>query len=82
MGATGENVRRLTDVGFNPAWSPDGSEVACAQENADPLTRNIVPSKLWAVNVTSGEKRLISIYFDRADLFKADIWMLTLNEEQ
>lgn len=61
MGATGENVRRLTDVGFDPAWSPDGSEVACAEERSvAALSRNIVPSKLWAVNVTSGEKRLIT----------------------
>ena len=61
MGATGENVRRLTDVGFDPAWSPDGSEVACAEERSvAALNRNIVPSKLWAVNVTSGEKRLIT----------------------
>ena len=60
MGATGENVRRLTDVCFAPAWSPDGSEVACAEDFAHPLGRGIVPSKLWAVNVTSGEKRLIT----------------------
>src|SRR5207247_1962147 len=24
MGATGESVKRLTDFGYNPAWSPDG----------------------------------------------------------
>jgi len=60
MGATGENVRRLTDVGFAPAWSPDGSEVACAEDYGAPLSRYILPSKLWAVHVTSGEKRLIT----------------------
>jgi hypothetical protein len=27
MGATGESVRRLTDAGFNPAWSHDGKEI-------------------------------------------------------
>ena len=32
MGATGESVKRLTDFGFNPAWSPDGKEIACADE--------------------------------------------------
>ncbi len=28
MGASGENVRRLTNFGHNPAWSPDGQWVA------------------------------------------------------
>jgi hypothetical protein len=26
MGATGESVRRLTDFGYHPAWSPDGRQ--------------------------------------------------------
>jgi eukaryotic-like serine/threonine-protein kinase len=30
MGATGESVKRLTDFGYNPAWSPDGTEIVCA----------------------------------------------------
>ena len=32
MGATGESVRRLTDFGFNPAWSPDGTEIAVSTQ--------------------------------------------------
>jgi Tol biopolymer transport system component/tRNA A-37 threonylcarbamoyl transferase component Bud32 len=59
MGAMGESVRRLTDFGFNPAWSPDGSEVACATaEMADPA---IVHSsgQLWRVNVATGAKRRV-----------------------
>jgi len=28
MGRTGEGVKRLTREGFNPAWSPDGTELA------------------------------------------------------
>src|SRR5881396_206479 len=32
MGATGESVKRLTNFGFNAAWSPDGKEIACADE--------------------------------------------------
>ena len=30
MGATGESVRRVTDSGFNPAWSPDGRRLVVA----------------------------------------------------
>jgi Tol biopolymer transport system component/tRNA A-37 threonylcarbamoyl transferase component Bud32 len=60
MGATGESVRRLTDAGHNPAWSPDGREIAYATEAIfDPGTRNTL-SQLWAVAVTSGERRLIN----------------------
>ena len=32
MEATGENVRRLTDFGFNPVWSPDGTKVLFATQ--------------------------------------------------
>jgi len=32
MGRTGENVRRLTDEGFNPAWSPDETRIVYADE--------------------------------------------------
>jgi Tol biopolymer transport system component len=60
MGSTGENVRRLTDFGEDPAWSPDGGQIAFGEEEAaNPTNRDII-SKLWAVAVTSGEQRLIT----------------------
>jgi Tol biopolymer transport system component/serine/threonine protein kinase len=60
MGATGESVRRLTDVGFNPAWSPDGKEIVFATEGVFlPFGRGSI-SQLWAVSVSSGQKRLIT----------------------
>jgi Tol biopolymer transport system component len=60
MGATGESVRRLTDEGYNPAWSPDGQEIAFGTEASwDVGSRNAV-SQLWAVDVHTGERRLVS----------------------
>jgi eukaryotic-like serine/threonine-protein kinase len=43
MGATGESVRRLTDEGFDPAWSPDGKQVVYSMEAVlDPYARSLV----------------------------------------
>jgi Tol biopolymer transport system component len=59
MGATGESVRRATDFGFAPSWSPDGSELVVSTSNfAEPFSRNI-SGKLFAVKVATGERRLI-----------------------
>ncbi len=34
MGAMGESVHRVTDLGFNPAWSPDGRRVLYRDTNS------------------------------------------------
>jgi Tol biopolymer transport system component/tRNA A-37 threonylcarbamoyl transferase component Bud32 len=60
MGRTGEFVRRVSDTGFTPSWSPDGASLAFATEfTASPYGR-IGVSELWIVTVASGEKRLVS----------------------
>ena len=57
MGATGESPRRLTDFGYNPAWSPDGRELlVCTEGIILPFSRNVV-SALWAIDVRSGSRR-------------------------
>jgi Tol biopolymer transport system component/tRNA A-37 threonylcarbamoyl transferase component Bud32 len=60
MGATGESVRRLSDFGYNPSWSPDGKRVVVATAPIDilPLNRP-VRSTLWIIDVRSGAKRQI-----------------------
>ena len=61
MGATGEDVRRLTDFGYNPAWSPDGKEIVCSTgwflRPEDGGTS--AGGQLFRVSIATGEKRLI-----------------------
>ncbi|HKA37999.1 MAG TPA: protein kinase [Thermoanaerobaculia bacterium] len=61
MGSTGESVRRLTDFGFNPTWSPDGREIAVAAGAfVFASDRAGTQRGLWAVNVATGGKRILS----------------------
>jgi len=61
MGATGENVQRLTNFGYNPAWSPDGKEVVCSTGFfVRPNERPTLPDQLFRVNIASGEAHAIS----------------------
>lgn len=60
MGATGESARKVTDAGYDPAWSPDGTELAVAGEKLrSPISRTTT-SPLFAVKVGTGERRLLS----------------------
>jgi serine/threonine protein kinase/Tol biopolymer transport system component len=57
MGATGESVRRLTNFGYSPAWSPDGRELLVATEGvSDPQVRR-TKSQIWRVEVATGARR-------------------------
>jgi Tol biopolymer transport system component len=58
-GATGESSRRLTDFGFHPAWSPDGTRIAFSTEELlSPYSRGS-NSSLWVVEVAGGAPRKI-----------------------
>jgi Tol biopolymer transport system component len=60
MGATGESARRVSDIGYNPAWSPDGREIVVGSEPVrHPLSRSSSSSELWALDVGTGAKRRI-----------------------
>jgi len=52
MGATGESVMRVTDLGYHPAWSPDGGKILCATANfRKPNYRRSTGSRLFAVSL-------------------------------
>ena len=56
MGATGESVRRLTDFGFDPTWSPDAAKVLFATVGVGPNPYgHSVVSSLWTVDVATEE---------------------------
>ena len=56
MGATGEQVRKVAAEGFNPAFSPDGSQVVVSSYSlVDP--RNVGPGDLFVFDIESGERR-------------------------
>jgi serine/threonine protein kinase/Tol biopolymer transport system component len=57
MPLAGGPPRRVSDIGYNPAWSPDGRELAVATEGiVDPGMRKS-ESEIWIVDVASGLKR-------------------------
>ena len=56
-GATGESVRRVTDFGFHPAWSPDGKRIAFGTEEiVDPAAR-LGDSTLYVADAAGGSLR-------------------------
>ncbi|HJX27869.1 MAG TPA: protein kinase, partial [Thermoanaerobaculia bacterium] len=61
MGATGESVRRLTDFGFNPAWSPDGREIVVATEGAFDPTARYSRSQIFRIDVATGTRRSLAV---------------------
>ncbi len=60
MGSMGESARKVTDFGHNPSWSPDGREIAVADEKVGSPFGRGTTSKLWAVRVETGERRLLA----------------------
>ena len=53
-GATGESARRLADFGFNPSWSPDGTQIVFSTEEVvDPHGRGGT-AELWVVANSGG----------------------------
>jgi Tol biopolymer transport system component len=57
MGSTGESVKRLTDFGYDPSWSPDGKLIVFSSgDGQDPWNRDAL-AQLWTVPSVGGEVR-------------------------
>ncbi len=55
-----KQTRKLSPMGHNPSWSPDGAEIVCATEGIiRPEDRYAAASELWAIRVDNGARRLI-----------------------
>ena len=62
MTASGESVRRLTDFGFSPSWSPDGTEVVVGRGGLVTPTGYLATTHgLSIVTVKSGQARSLAI---------------------
>ena len=61
MNDKGDGVRRLTEEGHNPAWAPDGAEIAYSiAESLEPSERGAYPSALRTISLTSGQTSQIT----------------------
>lgn len=58
MGRTGELVRRVSEAGHNPSWSPDGKWLTYSTNPAGDLpSAHPGGAELWIINIETGEKR-------------------------
>jgi Tol biopolymer transport system component len=56
MGATGESARRLTDFGYNPAWTPDGGSVIVSTESIFNPAGRQTSASLSRIDATTGAR--------------------------
>ena len=59
MGASGEDPRHISDVGYHPAWSPDNNEIVVASFGRDEPTVRASSGRhsLMIINVATGLRR-------------------------
>ncbi len=62
MGAMGESVKRVTDHGYNPAWSPDGNAIAYStiMTYASARSTDALEGQIRVVDIETGEARNVT----------------------
>ena len=58
-GATGESVRRISPIGFHPAWSADGRQLLFNTEEIQTPYSRQGPSALMVIDAEGGEPRTL-----------------------
>jgi eukaryotic-like serine/threonine-protein kinase len=60
MEETGENVRKISDIGFHPSWSPDGKKIVVSDKAAAIHTVHTIPnSSLYLIDVATRDQTKI-----------------------
>jgi eukaryotic-like serine/threonine-protein kinase len=60
MGSTGESVRRISDFGYSPSWSPDGSKIVVSSASfIYPQDRNKF-GVLYTIDAQTGSKHQLA----------------------
>ena len=60
MGSTGESVKRLTDFGYDPAWSPEGKQIVFSTTSARIRGADTRLGHLWIVPSSGGDVRQLT----------------------
>ena len=59
MNAKGESVVRVSDFGYSPSWSPDGTQILVGTEKIPQPSTRPSKSQLWAIDLKNNERRLL-----------------------
>jgi Tol biopolymer transport system component len=61
MTVSGESVTRVTDFGYSPSWSPDGTAIVVAAGGFEqPMDRGSSALGLWVVDLRARQKREVT----------------------
>jgi Tol biopolymer transport system component len=59
MGATGESVTRISDLGYSPSWSPDSELILVGTEQIPQPSTRPTTSRLWSIEIKTRERQLL-----------------------